>query len=91
MSAGRLRKLCAERVCGVKEISDAKSSYHLFSPTALELEHSRGTIPARSKAFVQITVRPVRRLHYTWSIKYAICTPTGERWVFWENHSLPTR
>ncbi|NXW67838.1 CFA65 protein, partial [Hirundo rustica] len=44
-------------------------------PLALELEHSRGTIPARSKAFVQIKVRPARRLHYTWSIKYAICTP----------------
>ncbi|XP_075613027.1 cilia- and flagella-associated protein 65 isoform X3 [Balearica regulorum gibbericeps] len=46
-------------------------------PLALELEHSRGTIPARSKAFVRITVRPARRLHYTWSIKYAICTPTA--------------
>ncbi|XP_065606522.1 cilia- and flagella-associated protein 65 [Cyrtonyx montezumae] len=46
-------------------------------PTALELEHSRGTIPARSKAFVQVTVRPARRLHYTWSISYAICTPAA--------------
>ncbi|NXK62188.1 CFA65 protein, partial [Sylvietta virens] len=45
-------------------------------PLALELEHSRGTICARSKAFVQIKVRPARRLCYTWSIKYAICTPT---------------
>ncbi|NWX56001.1 CFA65 protein, partial [Promerops cafer] len=44
-------------------------------PLALELEHSRGTVPARSKAFVRIKVRPARRLHYTWSIKYAICTP----------------
>ncbi|NXQ21900.1 CFA65 protein, partial [Peucedramus taeniatus] len=42
---------------------------------ALELEHSRGMIPARSKAFVRIKVRPGRRLRYTWSIKYAICTP----------------
>ncbi|NXO11170.1 CFA65 protein, partial [Oriolus oriolus] len=46
-------------------------------PLALELEHSRGTIPARSKAFVRIKVRPARRLRYTWSIKYAICTPTA--------------
>ncbi|KAM6259969.1 cilia- and flagella-associated protein 65 isoform 4-T4 [Spheniscus humboldti] len=46
-------------------------------PLALELEQARGMIPARSKAFVQITVRPARRLHYTWSIKYAICTPTA--------------
>ncbi|XP_005049550.1 PREDICTED: coiled-coil domain-containing protein 108 isoform X2 [Ficedula albicollis] len=44
-------------------------------PLALELEHSRGTIPARSKVFVRIKVRPARRLRYTWSIKYAICTP----------------
>ncbi|NXD27312.1 CFA65 protein, partial [Spelaeornis formosus] len=44
-------------------------------PLALELEHSRGTIPARSKALVRIKVRPARRLHYTWSIKYTICTP----------------
>ncbi|XP_037999088.1 cilia- and flagella-associated protein 65 isoform X2 [Motacilla alba alba] len=41
---------------------------------ALELEHSRGTIPARSKAFVRIKVRPARRLQYTWTIKYDICT-----------------
>ncbi|KFP73234.1 Coiled-coil domain-containing protein 108, partial [Acanthisitta chloris] len=46
-------------------------------PLALELEHSRGTIPARSKAVVRVTVRPARRLHYTWSIKYAICTQTA--------------
>ncbi|NXJ73978.1 CFA65 protein, partial [Trogon melanurus] len=44
-------------------------------PLALELEHSRGTIPARSKACVRVTVKPARRLHYTWSIKYAICIP----------------
>ncbi|KAM7049548.1 cilia- and flagella-associated protein 65 isoform 2-T2 [Acridotheres tristis] len=43
-------------------------------PLALELEHSRGTIPARSKVFVRIKVRPARRLRYTWSIKYAVCT-----------------
>ncbi|NXF11617.1 CFA65 protein, partial [Smithornis capensis] len=46
-------------------------------PLAIELEYTRGTIPARSKAFVRITVRPARRLHYTWSIKYAICSPTA--------------
>ncbi|XP_031446362.1 cilia- and flagella-associated protein 65 isoform X1 [Phasianus colchicus] len=44
-------------------------------PIALELENSRGTIPARSKAFVRVTVRPARQLHYTWSISCAICTP----------------
>ncbi|NWI97813.1 CFA65 protein, partial [Pitta sordida] len=46
-------------------------------PLAIELEYTRGTVPARSKAFVKITVRPARRLRYTWSIKYAICSPTG--------------
>ncbi|NXL72599.1 CFA65 protein, partial [Leptocoma aspasia] len=43
-------------------------------PLALELEYSRGTIPARSKAFVRMKVRLARRLRYIWSIKYAICT-----------------
>ncbi|KAL9847951.1 cilia- and flagella-associated protein 65 [Geothlypis trichas] len=42
---------------------------------ALELEHSRGTIPARSKSSVQIKVRPARRLQYTWKIRYDICAP----------------
>ncbi|KFZ53528.1 Coiled-coil domain-containing protein 108, partial [Antrostomus carolinensis] len=46
-------------------------------PLALELEHSRGTIPLRSKAFVRIRVRAARQLHYTWSVKYTICTPTA--------------
>ncbi|NWV79103.1 CFA65 protein, partial [Dasyornis broadbenti] len=54
--------------CGPEEVHS--------DPLALELEHSRGTIPARSKALVQVKVRPARRLRYTWSIKYAICTPT---------------
>uniref|UniRef100_A0A8C3Q4C3 CFA65 protein n=1 Tax=Geospiza parvula TaxID=87175 RepID=A0A8C3Q4C3_GEOPR len=53
-------------------------SYHLLYPTALELEHSRGTIPARSKASVGIKVRPARRLQYTWKIRYDIWAPRGE-------------
>ncbi|NXS88297.1 CFA65 protein, partial [Erpornis zantholeuca] len=47
------------------------------NPLALELEHSRGTIPARSTASVQIKVRPADRLRYSWIIKYAICTSTA--------------
>ncbi|NXY14896.1 CFA65 protein, partial [Atrichornis clamosus] len=58
-------------------------------PLALELEHSKGTIPARSKAFVQITVRPARRLRYTWSIKYAICTPTAADLASTEEEQQP--
>ncbi|NXC37869.1 CFA65 protein, partial [Penelope pileata] len=46
-------------------------------PMTLELESSRGTIPARSRALVRVTARPTRRLHYTWSIKYTIGTPTA--------------
>ncbi|NXH10513.1 CFA65 protein, partial [Bucco capensis] len=48
-------------------------------PPALELEHSAGTIPARSKAVVQVKAKPARRVHYTWSIKYAICSPTATK------------
>ncbi|NWU60823.1 CFA65 protein, partial [Pterocles burchelli] len=58
-------------------------------PLALELEHSRGTIPARSNAFVQVTVRPARRLHYTWSIKYAVCTPTATDLVSTKEEQQP--
>ncbi|NWX21409.1 CFA65 protein, partial [Aegotheles bennettii] len=58
-------------------------------PLALELEHSRGTIPARSKAWVRITVRPARRLHYTWSIKYAICTSTATDLVSTKEEQQP--
>ncbi|NXC20444.1 CFA65 protein, partial [Corythaeola cristata] len=58
-------------------------------PLALELEHSSGTIPARSKAFVHITVRPARRLQYTWSIKYAICTLTATDLVSTKEEQQP--
>ncbi|NWW85581.1 CFA65 protein, partial [Rhynochetos jubatus] len=58
-------------------------------PLALELEHSRGTIPARSKAFVRVTVRPAWRLHYTWSIRYAICTPTAAHLVSTKEEQQP--
>lgn len=68
-------------MCGVRD-GNAKSLYHLLYPTALELEHSRGTIPTRSKVLVRIKVRPARQLRYIWSIKYAICTPRGEM-MFW--------
>ncbi|XP_038277803.2 cilia- and flagella-associated protein 65 isoform X3 [Dermochelys coriacea] len=47
----------------------------LSDPLALELDHYKGMIPARSKAIVQVTVSPARQLHYTWSISYTISTP----------------
>ncbi|XP_065416527.1 cilia- and flagella-associated protein 65 isoform X3 [Chrysemys picta bellii] len=47
----------------------------LSDPLALELDHYKGMIPARSKAIVQATVSPARQLHYTWSISYTISTP----------------
>ncbi|NWH89784.1 CFA65 protein, partial [Aegithalos caudatus] len=59
-----------QRITGRRDPEEIHSD-----PLALELEHSRGTIPARSKAFVRIKVRPARGRRYTWSIKYAICTP----------------
>ncbi|CAM5146835.1 unnamed protein product [Eretmochelys imbricata] len=47
----------------------------LSDPLALELDHYKGMIPARSKAIVQVTVSPARQLHYTWSISYTISMP----------------
>ncbi|NXV75496.1 CFA65 protein, partial [Atlantisia rogersi] len=58
-------------------------------PLALELEHSRGTVPARSKVFLRLTARPARRLDYTWSIKYAVCTPTATDLASTEKETQP--
>ncbi|KAM9548488.1 cilia- and flagella-associated protein 65 isoform 7-T7 [Guaruba guarouba] len=58
-------------------------------PLALELEHCSGTIPARSRAFVRVTVRPARQLHYTWSIKYALCSPIATDLTSTEDQQQP--
>ncbi|NWS77356.1 CFA65 protein, partial [Crotophaga sulcirostris] len=58
-------------------------------PLALELEHPRGTIPARSKALVRVTVMPARQLHYTWSIKYTICAPPATDFVSTKQEQKP--
>nr|XP_033800998.1 cilia- and flagella-associated protein 65 [Geotrypetes seraphini]XP_033800999.1 cilia- and flagella-associated protein 65 [Geotrypetes seraphini]XP_033801000.1 cilia- and flagella-associated protein 65 [Geotrypetes seraphini] len=47
----------------------------ICDPLALELENSKGTIPARTKCFLKVTVRPIRRFFYTWSISYVMLTP----------------
>ncbi|XP_029460888.1 cilia- and flagella-associated protein 65 isoform X2 [Rhinatrema bivittatum] len=44
-------------------------------PLALELEHYKGTIFARTKVIVKITARPIRRLFYTWLINYTMLAP----------------
>ncbi|XP_062972842.1 cilia- and flagella-associated protein 65 [Elgaria multicarinata webbii] len=53
---------------------------------AIELDHYKGTIPARGKIFLQATLRPTRQLHYTWTVSYAISNgptpvpnPLGEK------------
>ncbi|KAM9009589.1 cilia- and flagella-associated protein 65 isoform 7-T7 [Ara ararauna] len=58
-------------------------------PLALELEHCSGTIPARSRAFVRVTVRPARQLRYTWSIKYALCSPIATDLTSTEDQQQP--
>nr|XP_034983136.1 cilia- and flagella-associated protein 65 isoform X1 [Zootoca vivipara] len=42
---------------------------------AIELDHYKGTIPARGKIFVRGIIRPTRQLRYIWTIYYAISTP----------------
>ncbi|KAM9305712.1 cilia- and flagella-associated protein 65 [Gastrophryne carolinensis] len=44
-------------------------------PIALEFEHSKGRLPARTKLKVRLTARPARRLSYTWTITYRILSP----------------
>ncbi|XP_069792050.1 cilia- and flagella-associated protein 65 isoform X9 [Narcine bancroftii] len=41
-------------------------------PMAFELENHHGTIPARSRLYFRFVARPVRRLHYTWTIRSKI-------------------
>ncbi|XP_054827614.1 cilia- and flagella-associated protein 65 [Eublepharis macularius] len=41
-------------------------------PLAIELDHYRGTIPARGKILLRATLSPARRLHYTWTVFYAL-------------------
>lgn len=48
-------------------------------PTAIELDHYKGTICARGKIPLQVTLTPARQLHYTWSISYTISTSKGEK------------
>uniref|UniRef100_A0A8C4T2H9 Cilia- and flagella-associated protein 65 n=1 Tax=Erpetoichthys calabaricus TaxID=27687 RepID=A0A8C4T2H9_ERPCA len=53
--------------CDPEEVND--------DPTVLDLEVSKGTIPARSKIIIRATGRPSRRLNYSWSIRYHILAP----------------
>ncbi|XP_060117268.1 cilia- and flagella-associated protein 65 isoform X2 [Heteronotia binoei] len=41
---------------------------------AIELDHYRGTIPARGKILLRATFSPARQLHYTWTVFYALST-----------------
>ncbi|XP_048341402.1 LOW QUALITY PROTEIN: cilia- and flagella-associated protein 65 [Sphaerodactylus townsendi] len=43
-------------------------------PLAIELDHYRGTIPARGKILLQATLSPTRWLHYNWTVFYALYT-----------------
>uniref|UniRef100_A0A8C5PWI0 Coiled-coil domain containing 108 n=1 Tax=Leptobrachium leishanense TaxID=445787 RepID=A0A8C5PWI0_9ANUR len=44
-------------------------------PVALEIENSRGILPARTKVNIRIRARPARQLQYTWSISYNTIAP----------------
>ncbi|XP_018410429.1 PREDICTED: coiled-coil domain-containing protein 108 [Nanorana parkeri] len=44
-------------------------------PIALEFDHTKGRLPARTKLKVRIIGHPARRLPYTWTISYCILSP----------------
>ncbi|CAI9554003.1 unnamed protein product, partial [Staurois parvus] len=44
-------------------------------PVALEMENTKGRIPARTKLKLRITAHPARRLSYTWKINYCLLSP----------------
>uniref|UniRef100_A0A8C4T5I7 Cilia- and flagella-associated protein 65 n=1 Tax=Erpetoichthys calabaricus TaxID=27687 RepID=A0A8C4T5I7_ERPCA len=63
--------------CDPEEVND--------DPTVLDLEVSKGTIPARSKIIIRATGRPSRRLNYSWSIRYHIL----DLWTSQTEESMP--
>ncbi|XP_070585217.1 cilia- and flagella-associated protein 65 isoform X2 [Erythrolamprus reginae] len=44
-------------------------------PLAIDLDHYKGTVWARGKIYLQVTLKPAHRLRYTWTIYCAISTP----------------
>lgn len=44
-------------------------------PVALEFEHDKGRLPARTKLRIRVTARPARRASYMWTISYCIFSP----------------
>ncbi|XP_075685231.1 cilia- and flagella-associated protein 65 isoform X2 [Rhinoderma darwinii] len=44
-------------------------------PVALEFEHEKGRLPARTQLRIRVTARPARRVSYTWTINYCILSP----------------
>ncbi|XP_077997157.1 cilia- and flagella-associated protein 65-like [Glandiceps talaboti] len=51
----------------------------LRDPIALELDRMEGVLPARSRTVIMGTVRPCRRVNYTFSITYELKTPQGSQ------------
>ncbi|XP_073401523.1 cilia- and flagella-associated protein 65 isoform X2 [Dendrobates tinctorius] len=42
---------------------------------ALQFEHEKGSLPARTKVKIWVTARPARQVSYIWSIYYCILSP----------------
>ncbi|XP_056390442.1 cilia- and flagella-associated protein 65 [Hyla sarda] len=47
-------------------------------PVALEFEHEKGRLPARTKLRIRVMARPARRVSYTWTINYRILSPQAK-------------
>ncbi|KAM4025635.1 LOW QUALITY PROTEIN: cilia- and flagella-associated protein 65 [Anomaloglossus baeobatrachus] len=75
--------LCNDGVCTLEYTLSAKQEISgpcdpddvLTDPVALDFEHNKGSLPARTKLRIRVTARPARRVSYTWTIHYFILSP----------------
>ncbi|XP_006820550.2 cilia- and flagella-associated protein 65-like [Saccoglossus kowalevskii] len=50
-----------------------------YDPIALDLDQMSGTLPARSRTIILATVRPIRRVNYSFIVSYELLTPKGNQ------------
>ncbi|XP_073503479.1 cilia- and flagella-associated protein 65 isoform X2 [Phyllobates terribilis] len=75
--------LCNDGECTLQYTLSAKQEISgpcdpdvvITDPVALEIEQEKGSLPARTKLRIRVTVHPARRVSYTWSIHYYVLSP----------------
>uniref|UniRef100_A0A8C5SG10 Cilia and flagella associated protein 65 n=1 Tax=Laticauda laticaudata TaxID=8630 RepID=A0A8C5SG10_LATLA len=66
---------CLKYVLSVEQTITGPCDPEEVASDPLDLDHYKGTVWARGKIYLQATLKPAHRLHYTWTIYCAISTP----------------